>query len=93
LGIKPLSSRFAAAVLLWLTAAPAVWADEGSGWTIVCSTACVAACLGFWIFALFFLYRDAQARGGNGLLWLFLGIVMSPLALLIWLIIRPEKHA
>jgi hypothetical protein len=88
-----------APVLLLLTAASPVLADDAStlvGTTIAgiaCSVVVLLVLAGCGIYALYFLYTDAEARGGNGVMWLLIGVLASwPVALIIWLAIRPPKR-
>jgi Na+/H+-dicarboxylate symporter len=45
----------------------------------------IAIVLGVWV------YRDAEARGKNGALWLIIILIAGLLGLIIWLIVRPKK--
>lgn len=44
-----------------------------------------------WIFVLVWVYRDAQGRGMNGLLWALLVLIGNVVGLLIYLIVRNEQ--
>ena len=100
MGIKRLSSLFALVLLLLLVAAPPVLADDDptkllalGGWAIACLVAFLFVSIACGIYALYFLYTDAEARSGNGILWLLLGLFIGwPWVLLVWLIVRPEKR-
>lgn len=37
------------------------------------------------------VYRDAEARGENGALWLIIILVSNIIGLIVWLVVRPEK--
>ena len=49
------------------------------------------ALLALWIFVLLWVYRDAESRGMNGLLWALLVLFGNVIALLIFLILRNES--
>lgn len=61
--------------------------------SIVC---CLIYFIGFiiWIYMIFWIYRDAERRGGSGVLWALLmfffgwSLFLMILILIIWLIIR-----
>ncbi len=90
---------FVVALLLLFVAATPVLADDannllgGGILAIVCLVVLGLVSLGCAIYALYFLYTDAEARSGNGILWLILGFINWPIAVIVWLIIRPEKKA
>jgi len=44
-----------------------------------------------WIMVIFWVYRDAERRGLNGLLWALLVFIGNLIALIIYLIIRTER--
>jgi len=44
-----------------------------------------------WIFILIWVYRDAERRGMNGLLWTLLVLVGNVIGLIIYLIVRSES--
>jgi hypothetical protein len=44
-----------------------------------------------WIFVIIWVYRDAESRGLNGVLWALLVLIGSVIGLLIYLIIRNEN--
>jgi hypothetical protein len=46
--------------------------------------------LAIWIMVIFWVYRDAEKRGLNGLLWALLVFIGNLIALIIYLIIRNE---
>ena len=52
-----------------------------------------------WIVIVIWVYRDAEQRGENGVLWLLIVLVAGIIGLIIWLILRPpiggrkELHA
>ena len=50
---------------------------------------CSLVYLAMKIAILVFVYRDAQARGAEPMLWLVLCIFTDLLGLIIWLIVRP----
>ena len=41
-----------------------------------------------WIFVIVWVYRDAERRGMNGVLWALLGFIGNLIGLLIYLIVR-----
>jgi hypothetical protein len=102
---KRLSSLFVFALMVLLICSPAVLAQTtttdnsgalGGGLGIVGGICCFILALASFacgIYALYFLYTDAQARSGNGVLWLLLGLFLGwPWVLIVWLIIRPERR-
>jgi hypothetical protein len=48
------------------------------------------ALLALWVFVIVWVYRDAQKRGMNGLLWALLVLIGNIVGLIIYLIIRNE---
>ncbi len=48
------------------------------------------ALLALWIYVIVWVYRDAERRGMNGLLWALLVLVGNIVGLIIYLIIRSE---
>jgi hypothetical protein len=51
------------------------------------------ALLALWVLVLVWVYRDAQRRGRNGLLWALLVLIGNVIGLIIYLIIRNESVA
>jgi uncharacterized membrane protein YhaH (DUF805 family) len=51
------------------------------------------ALLALWIFVCVWVYRDAQERGMNGLLWALLVLIGHVIGLIIYLIVRSERAA
>ena len=51
----------------------------------------------FWfviaILLCVWVYRDAESRGMNGALWLIIVIITGIVGLIVYLIVREEKHA
>ena len=45
----------------------------------------IAIALAVWV------YKDAEARGENGVLWLIVVILLGLIGLIIWLIARPKE--
>ena len=45
----------------------------------------------FFVWTLIWIYRDAEARGGEALLWLALSLFFWPLPLIVWLFVRPPR--
>lgn len=39
----------------------------------------------------FWVYRDAEARGKEGVYWLIVILLTGMLGLIVWFIVRPEK--
>jgi hypothetical protein len=46
----------------------------------------------FWIIVLFWVYRDAERRGMNGVLWTLLVFIGNLVGLIIYLIVRNESR-
>jgi zinc-ribbon domain len=44
-----------------------------------------------WILVAIWVYKDAQKRGKNGVLWLIIVILLGLIGLIIWLVVRGEK--
>lgn len=44
------------------------------------------------ILLLIWVYKDAQKRGANPVLWLIVVLIAGILGLIIWLIVRPKMH-
>ena len=47
--------------------------------------------LGIWIAITVWAYRDAQARGENGVLWAVIVFFLGLIGLVIWLVVRSNK--
>ncbi|MFB0544772.1 MAG: zinc-ribbon domain-containing protein [Asgard group archaeon] len=45
----------------------------------------IVVLIGLWI------YRDAESRGENGVLWLLIVFFLNIIGLIIWLLVRPPK--
>ena len=45
----------------------------------------IVVLIGLWI------YRDAESRGENGVLWLIIVFFLNIIGLIIWLLVRPPK--
>jgi hypothetical protein len=97
---KWLLSLFALVLLLVLVDVGPVLADDASNvlGTYIGAIVCLLVALVFMtacgIYALYFLYTDAEARSGNGIMWLLIGLIAGwPWVLIVWLIIRPQKKA
>ncbi len=46
-----------------------------------------------WILIAIWVYRDAEARGKSGVLWLIVVILLGLIGLIIWLVVRPKEMA
>jgi len=51
------------------------------------------ALLALWVFVCVWVYRDAEGRGMNGLLWALLVFIGHIIGLIIFLIVRSERTA
>jgi hypothetical protein len=51
------------------------------------------ALLALWIFVCVWVYRDAEERGMNGILWALLVFIGHVIGLIIYLIVRSERAA
>jgi hypothetical protein len=60
---------------------------------LVCVVLAVLASLCVTIAVAWWMYRDATARGQNGILWAFIGVFGGVLGIIVWLIVRPDKPA
>ena len=68
--------------------------DDGSGLAIFGSlVSCLIGlvALGVWIAVTVWTYRDAQARGENGILWAVIVFFLGLIGLVIWLVVRSNK--
>ena len=102
MSMKRLSSLFATFVVLLVCSSPVlakIDTTDNSGsvlslvGTIICGGLCFMILIACSIYALYFLYTDAENRSGNGILWLLLGLFIGwPWVLIVWLIIRPERR-
>jgi hypothetical protein len=45
-----------------------------------------------WILVAIWVYKDAEKRGKNGVLWLIIVIILGLIGLIIWLVVRGEKQ-
>ena len=62
----------------------------------VAAIACLAFALVWfiiWILVAIWVYKDAQKRGKNGVLWLIIVIILGIIGLIIYLVVRGEKTA
>lgn len=97
MGCKRLLSLLALVLLLLLAAPAPVLAAEadnllGTGIALACLAVVLLVMTACGIYALYFLYTDAEARSGNGIMWLLIGLVAGwPWVLIVWLVIRPPK--
>jgi membrane protease YdiL (CAAX protease family) len=46
-----------------------------------------------WILIAIWVYRDAEARGKSGVLWLIVVILLGLIGLIVWLVVRPKEVA
>lgn len=46
-----------------------------------------------WILVAVWVYKDAQKRGKNGILWVIIVILLGLIGLIIYLVVRGEKTA
>jgi len=46
-----------------------------------------------WILVAIWVYKDAEKRGKNGVLWLIIVILLGLIGLIIYLVVRGEKTA
>jgi predicted nucleic acid-binding Zn ribbon protein len=46
-----------------------------------------------WILVAIWVYKDAQKRGKNGILWVIIVIILGIIGLIIYLVVRGEKTA
>ncbi|MGB8952083.1 MAG: zinc ribbon domain-containing protein [Candidatus Aminicenantales bacterium] len=51
------------------------------------------ALLALWVYVIIWVYRDAERKGMNGLLWALLVLIGNIIGLIIYLIIRSESSA
>ncbi len=49
----------------------------------------VASLIGIWL--CIWIYRDADARGENGALWVIILLISSLIGLIVWLVVRSDK--
>ncbi len=52
-----------------------------------------AVFLVLWIFVLVWVYRDAEERGMNGILWVLVVFFLSIIGLIIYIVVREDKPA
>ncbi len=54
--------------------------------------ACLLPILGIviWIAIGIWMYKDAEKRDENGVLWLIVGLVAGIIGVIIWLVVRPD---
>lgn len=69
------------------------WDIRGHGFFNFVSLTASLALLVLWIFVIIWVYRDAERRGMNGILWALLVLIGSVIGLIIYLIIRSESTA
>ncbi|MFW6304463.1 MAG: hypothetical protein ACOC1V_01640 [Candidatus Saliniplasma sp.] len=58
---------------------------------------CAGAMCFVWIIPLIigiliavWMYKDAEKRDENGILWLIIGLILGIIGLIIWLVVRPD---
>lgn len=49
----------------------------------------VASLVGIWL--CIWIYRDAEARGENGALWVIILLIAGLIGLIVWLVVRSDK--
>jgi hypothetical protein len=94
------------AVVLLLLVAPLALAQQnnppdispemaGTSMAVIFGCICVAGLVGLAIniAILVWVYKDAQARGAEPMLWLILVFFTGLIGLIIWLIVRPPLRA
>ena len=64
----------------------AAWSLFGFG-AVVCAVIIVVWVI--FILIAIWVYRDAEKRGGNGILWLIIVIFTGIIGIIIWLVVRP----
>jgi len=61
----------------------------------------LAACTGIfavvwfviWLLVAIWVYKDAEKRGANGVLWLIVVVLLGIIGLIIYLVVRPKETA
>jgi hypothetical protein len=71
-------------------AAESIWTVTGFSLLRLPMLLLPLALLALWIYVIVWVYRDAERRGMNGLLWALLVLVGNIVGLIIYLIIRSE---
>lgn len=72
---------------------PIYLAQEGLLLASLASLFCLIPII-YWVIAILlciWVYRDAESRGMNGVLWLLVVLVAGLIGLIIYLVIRKEK--
>ncbi len=65
-------------------------------WSVLWGTLCLAPVIVWYIVAILlciWVYRDAESRGMNGVLWLIVILIAGIVGLIIYLVVRREKPA
>jgi hypothetical protein len=96
---KRLSALFALALVLLLLLSPAAMADDASTAAgigiagLICGVLIALVSFGIYVYLIYFVYTDANARGQNAILWAILTAIPSftLIVFIVWLIIRPAK--
>jgi hypothetical protein len=89
--------------VLLITALSTIASAANNPWDMWAGTAFAGvaiACLAFvigwfilWILVAIWVYKDAEKRGKNGVLWLIIVILLGLIGLIIYLVVRGEKTA
>ena len=58
----------------------------------ICAIVCIIWFI-VWLLVAIWVYKDAEKRGKNGVLWLIIVILLGLIGLIIWLVVRGEKSA
>jgi len=70
--------------------------DEGDevDWAVG-GAICLSVCAVFiiFLFVAIWVYKDAEARGESGVLWLLLVLLFPIIGLIVWFIVRPKDLA
>jgi predicted nucleic acid-binding Zn ribbon protein len=90
--ITTLSTIASAADYSWNYTNPA---DAGAFMGMAMATCLIFAIIWFvvWILIAIWVYKDAEKRGKNGVLWLIIVILLGLIGLIIYLVVRGEKSA
>ena len=88
-----LVSLFAAALFLLLPLSALAQDNGGAAGLIGGTIGCLFSLIGLavWIAVTVWVYRDAQSRGENAILWALLTFFLGLIGLVIWLVVRQNK--
>jgi len=63
------------------------------GGLLACSGIVFVVWFVIWLLVAIWVYKDAQSRGANGVLWLIVVVLLGIIGVIIYLVVRPKAPA